>query len=81
MEIDAKYKDEILALNGIKAFGRVLSVEVAGPKKVATKKNNNKRNNKVVGKPKNNKKQADKTKKAKTSKMPEQRFYHNERKQ
>ena len=79
VEIDAKYKDEILALNGLKAFGRVLAIEVAGPKKVNAKKGNNKRNNKVVGKPKNNKKQVDKTKKVKTSKVSEQRFYHNEK--
>ena len=76
VEVDAKYKDGILALNGLKAFGRVLSVEVAGPKKNTQKKDNGNKGGRPANKPKNNKKQIDKTKKAKTEKMPEKRFYY-----
>jgi len=80
VEVDVKYKDGMLALNGLKAFGRTLSVEIAGPKSVNKNKNNGKKNKGPYNKTNNTKnKQNNKVKKETAPKKPEKKFYYSDK--
>ena len=75
IDADAKYRDGFLSLNGEKAFGRKLVVEVSGPRKTVKKNNSKKpiKNNKKPEPKKDNKKQSENQK-------PKSRFYYDRNK-
>ena len=75
IDADAKYRDKFLSLNGEKAFGRILKVDVSSPRNTV-KKNSNKKpqknfNKKPVKKQEQTKKEPQK---------PKSRFYYEKNK-
>ena len=75
IDADAKFRDNFLSLNGEKAFGRKLVVEVSGPRNTV-KKNSNKKPQKNFNKKPEKKKDNKKVEPQK----PKSRFYYDKNK-